>query len=157
MSSHGLPFQSCELSHQVSVTAMRSWPCDLTQISHFYRSFPVLCAVVYRHFREVIKCADIPQRVQEAPPQPYTPSRWFAFWILFWEADKEHLSLLWWAWLIPQLDVNTVSLDALPWVLQFKDCFTKLASLLPEIPFPLLDRWMYIWNIFEGMIHRFGR
>lgn len=51
----------------------------------------------------------------------------------------------------------TVSLDSLPWVLQFKVCFTKLASLLTEIPFPLLDRWMYIWNIFEGMIHRIGR
>lgn len=53
--------------------------------------------------------------------------------------------------------VNIVSLDPLPWVLQFKACFTKLASLLPEIPFPLLDRWMYIWNMFEGMIHRVGR
>lgn len=56
-------------------------------------------------FERSVKSADLPERVQEAPPQPYTPSRWFAFWVLSWEADEERLSLLWWACLIPQLDV----------------------------------------------------
>lgn len=118
----------------------------------------MLCALVYRYFKEVIKCADFPARVKEGP-QPYTPLRWFAFWISSWEADKECLSLLWLVWLISHLDVMwwTFSLDVLPRALQFKACFTKLAVLLPEISFRLLYRWMYIWNIFEGLIHSVGR
>jgi len=33
-----------------------------------------------------------------------TPLRWLAFWFPTWEAAKEHMSLLWLAWLTPQLD-----------------------------------------------------
>ena len=33
-------------------------------------------------------------------------------------------------------------LDAHPKVLQFKDCHTMLASLMPKIPLRLLDRWI---------------
>lgn len=35
------------------------------------------------------------------------------FWISYWEAAKEHLSLIWLAWLIPQLFVITRVLSTL--------------------------------------------
>ena len=49
--------QSHELSHHVCVTAMRSWPCDHTQISSSPCLCPMLCALVYRHFREAAGAA----------------------------------------------------------------------------------------------------
>ena len=33
----------------------------------------------------------------------YLHLRWLVFWFSSWEAAKEHLLLLWLAWLIPQL------------------------------------------------------
>jgi len=58
-------FQSCELSHYVSVIAMRSWLCDRPQISSSSCLFPMLRALVYRHFREVLEHAGFPGGVQE--------------------------------------------------------------------------------------------
>ena len=45
-------FQSHELSHHDSVITVRSQPCDCTQISSSSYLFPMLHALVYRHFRE---------------------------------------------------------------------------------------------------------
>lgn len=42
-------FLSSELSHHISMIAVRSWPFDCTHIQFFL--FPMLHTLVYRHFR----------------------------------------------------------------------------------------------------------
>lgn len=53
-------FQLCELCHRVSGMAKRSWLCDHTRISRCSCLFPMLRALVHRHFREGIECAGFP-------------------------------------------------------------------------------------------------
>ena len=45
-------FQSCELSHHISVIAMRSQSFDHTQISSSSCLFLMVRALIYRNFRE---------------------------------------------------------------------------------------------------------
>jgi len=64
----------------------------------------MLCALLYRHFREEKGAEDgaFPKRMQEDPPLLYTLLRWLAAWLMSQEAGKEHLSLFTLAWLIPE-------------------------------------------------------
>lgn len=61
-------FHSCELSHHVSVIAKRSKPCDSTQIYSSSCLFPIVPALVYRHFIEGFDCVNIPGSVQRDAP-----------------------------------------------------------------------------------------
>lgn len=70
------------------------------------------------------------------------------FWSSPWEEAKEHLLLLWLAWLISQLVGTWHKCNhfrfRMPSNLQLKSHLSRLASLLPKIPLPLLQIWFWL-------------
>lgn len=97
-------FQLHELSHCVSVMAMKSCPVTAhNSVSSCL--FPMLHVLVYRHFRaeKGAEGAGIPRGKQEDPLGLYTPMRQLALLLLSRDTAKKHMPLFWLAWLIPQL------------------------------------------------------
>ena len=134
-------FQSCELSHHVSVTAMRSWPCDCTQTSSSSCLFPMRRALVYRYFRRVLEHTGFPGGVYEDPLQPCKPLRWLVSWLPLHEATTAPLSLLRLSCLIPPLCVMALVLPVFlppPGFFSLKPSSPSLPACCQRFPCPFL-------------------